>query len=296
MSAAEYQAHLATGSTTRALCWRLERADGTVFGFTDHDEPLSFGGLTYEARAALAGSEVSASLGLAVDDQDVAGALASDRITPRDLIRGLYDGARVLVYDVNWRDVAARRLIGDFTIGEVERGEVEFRAELRSAVARLAAKAGGRFAPECSARLGDARCKVALGLPAVTGAGAVTALTGDGFRVSGLGAFAGGWFARGVLTWTSGANASAVSEVRAFTLAGGRALSLWRDPPAPVAVGDGFTVSAGCDKSFGTCRAKFGNGDNFRGFPHMPGEGFAAEYAVAGHAGLDGGPRHGLAG
>lgn len=293
MPEAEFLAHLATGSTTRALCWRLERGDGAAFGFTDHDEPLTFGGLTYEARAALAGSDLGQSLGLGVDDQDVSGALTSDRITPRDLIRGLYDGARVRIYDVNWQDVAARRLIGDFVIGEVERGEVEFRAELRARVARLTAKAGGRYIPECSARVGDARCGVALGSAAFTGAGAVTALTGDGFRVSGLGAFAGGWFNRGVLTWTSGANAGATCEVRAFTLAGGRALSLWRDPPAPVEAGDGFTVSAGCDKTFETCRAKFANGDNFRGFPHMPGEGFAAEYAVSGDASLDGGSRNG---
>ena len=36
-----------------ALCWRVERADGEVFGFTDHDAPITFGGLTYEARPAL---------------------------------------------------------------------------------------------------------------------------------------------------------------------------------------------------------------------------------------------------
>nr|WP_244486605.1 phage BR0599 family protein [Aureimonas sp. Leaf324] len=28
---------------------------------------------------------------------------------------------------------------------------------------------------------------------------------------------------------------------------------------------------AGCDWSFTTCRERFGNGLNFRGFPHIPG-------------------------
>ena len=55
----DYVAHLATGNTTRALCWRVERADGEVFGFTDHDAPITFGGLTYEARSAFEGSELS---------------------------------------------------------------------------------------------------------------------------------------------------------------------------------------------------------------------------------------------
>ena len=35
--------------------------------------------------------------------------------------------------------------------------------------------------------------------------------------------------------------------------------------------GDAFTITAGCDKQFATCQAKFANAVNFRGFPHMPG-------------------------
>jgi uncharacterized phage protein (TIGR02218 family) len=32
-----------------------------------------------------------------------------------------------------------------------------------------------------------------------------------------------------------------------------------------------FQIFAGCDKRVATCRAKFANAVNFRGFPHMPG-------------------------
>ena len=41
---------------------------------------------------------------------------------------------------------------------------------------------------------------------------------------------------------------------------------------------DAFTVTAGCDKSFRTCKAKFDNAVNFRGFPHVPGVDFALTY------------------
>jgi uncharacterized phage protein (TIGR02218 family) len=34
---------------------------------------------------------------------------------------------------------------------------------------------------------------------------------------------------------------------------------------------DAFTIRPGCDKTFATCRAKFDNAVNFRGFPHVPG-------------------------
>ena len=293
MAEADYLAHLATGTTTRAFCWKVTRTDGAVFGFTDHDGPIAFGGVTYEARSAFTGSEVSGSLGLAVDDQDITGALSSAAITAGDLARGLYDGARVELYDVNWTDPSARQLQGSFLVGEVERGEVGFRAEMRAAIAPLEQKVGARFVPECAAIVGDPRCGVALSDPPFTGEGTVAALGAQAFTASGLGGFASGWFDRGIVTWATGANAGTQSEVRAFRAAGGgRSLALWRATPAPVEVGDTFTVSAGCDKTLATCSAKFANVTNFRGFPHMPGEGFAAEYAVTGDPRLDGGSRH----
>ena len=56
-------------------------------------------------------------------------------------------------------------------------------------------------------------------------------------------------------------------------------ISLWLPLPLPVTVGDAFVATVGCDKSFGMCRSRFGNGVNFRGFPHMPGSDFAFGYA-----------------
>ena len=116
--------------------------------------------------------------------------MTSDRITAADLIRGVYDGARVLIYDVNWQDPGARQLQGDFLIGEVERGEVGFRAEMRAAIARLGAKAGARYIPECSAAVGDGRCGVDLDSAEFKGSGSVGSLLADGFTVTGLGGFA----------------------------------------------------------------------------------------------------------
>ena len=38
----DFQAHLATGLTTLARCWRVVRTDGETLGFTDHDLDLAF--------------------------------------------------------------------------------------------------------------------------------------------------------------------------------------------------------------------------------------------------------------
>ena len=69
----------------------------------------------------------------------------------------------------------------------------------------------------------------------------------------------------------------------------GNKIELWQPTPRDIAIADTFSVSAGCDKQFGTCREKFSNGVNFRGFPHMPGNDFSVSYPNRGDAANDGG-------
>lgn len=65
---------------------------------------------------------------------------------------------------------------------------------------------------------------------------------------------------------------------------GGTRLSFWLAPEQSPLPGDAFSVIAGCDKSFPTCKAKFANHLNFRGFPHLPGADFAYSYASGGQS------------
>jgi len=55
-------------------------------------------------------------------------------------------------------------------------------------------------------------------------------------------------------------------------------IELWQPMTSDIALNDTFTITAGCDKQFSTCRKKFNNGVNFRGFPSMPGNDFAISY------------------
>ena len=68
---------------------------------------------------------------------------------------------------------------------------------------------------------------------------------------------------------------------------------LWQAMPEPIAAGDSFTVTAGCDKRFETCHDRFNNVVNFRGFPHIPGNDFVISYPVQGEPGNDGKSRQG---
>jgi uncharacterized phage protein (TIGR02218 family) len=283
--------HLDGGVTTLCRCWKLARRDGASFGFTDHDRDLAFDATVFAARTGLEAAEATAELGFAVGGGEVSGALASAGVTEDDLAAGLYDDARVETWLVNWADPTQRLMLDAGSIGEIRRADGAFVAEVRGPMHRLDEERGRLYRATCSADLGDARCRVDVSGATFTASATVTRTDGAlGFSTDGLGPYADGWFGAGRLTWTSGANAGLAVEVKAHRLVGpGAEIELWQRAAKPIAAGDGFSVTAGCDKRFATCREKFANVPNFRGFPHMPGNDFVLRIPRQGEPGMDGG-------
>lgn len=284
-------AHLASGVTTLCACWRIKRTDNVVLGFTDHDRPITFGGVEHEPESGLDASAAVSHAGLQVGGLDVTGAFASDKITEGDLEAGLYDDARVEAWLVNWAVPAERHLMRVGSIGEVRRAGNAFTAEIRSLSHALDQERGRIFRATCDADLGDARCTVNLASAEWT-ASAMVAET-DGFvriRASVPGVRPTGFFDQGTVTFASGANSGRKTEVlRHVRDADGDHIELWQRMAQPIEAGDAFTIMAGCDKRFSTCRDRFDNIENFRGFPHMPGNDFALSYPTPGDANDGGG-------
>jgi uncharacterized phage protein (TIGR02218 family) len=267
-------AHLASGSTTVCRCWLLTRADGQQLGFTDHDGDLAFGGVVFRAASGFSGRTVEARTGLSVDNSEVLGVLSDAAITEADVDAGRWDGAAVELWAVNWADVAARRLMFRGTLGEIERAGVGFRAELRGLAEALNQPQGFVYQGPCSAVLGDARCRVDLSAPGMAlEAGIIEVVNARTLRLAPAAGFAGRWFERGRLRFLSGGAEGLTGLVKTDrTTDAGRELELWEEVRAEVRPGDAIRVEAGCDRRAETCRGKFGNFINFRGFPHIPGE------------------------
>jgi uncharacterized phage protein (TIGR02218 family) len=288
------QSHLSSGATTLCWCWKIVRGDGETQGFTDHDVAVAFDGLTYEAASGFTASEVQSTLGLAVDNLTVMGALATDTLNDADLAAGLYDNAAIEIWRVNWASPDQRVLMRKGNLGQVTRGKSAFQAEVRGLAHRLNQSVGRCYGYGCDADLGDARCTIDLADPLFAGSGAVVAVTdARRFTVSGLEAFADAWFGGGKLTWTGGANANRAMEIKRHGASVTQvSIELWQAMSEDVAAGDTFTVTAGCDKQFTTCKAKFANSVNFRGFPYMPGNDAITSYPQSGQV-MDGGSRYG---
>jgi uncharacterized phage protein (TIGR02218 family) len=287
----ELQARLDSGVTTLARCWLITRNDGVVQGFTDHDEDIVVNGVTCRAGAGLTASEASTQFGLAIGGTELSGALNDETLTEADLAAGRYDAAAVEIWLVDWSEPSLKVKLSAGVLGEVRREGKAFTAELRGLAHRFAEDRGRLYIKTCNADLGDGRCTVDLTRAAMRGDGVIADVTAtSAFIASGLGDYADGWFTAGKLTWTSGANEGQAIEVKSHRVEDGVVwLELWQAMPEPLAAGDTFVVTAGCDKYFDTCVAKFNNAVNFRGFPHIPGNDFVMTYPVSGEPGHDGG-------
>jgi len=89
--------HLPGPVTTLATCWRITRADGVEFFFTDHDRDLPFERQVYKASAGCSRTAIANESSLGVDNLDIEGVFDSGAITEEELRAGLFDQAEVRI-------------------------------------------------------------------------------------------------------------------------------------------------------------------------------------------------------
>lgn len=273
---AALKAHLAGTVQTIALLWKVTWLNGTILGFTSHQENISgttlggvHTGVTYEASTGFDPRAIRQTADLSVPNMNVVGFLRSPTITDEDLIAGKWDFATVEVFICNYKDLSmGAGQLSRGTLGQVRTGRVNFEAELRGMIQRLQQTFGRIIQPDCDAIFGDARCGIALG--PITVAGAITAVTSRRIVADTSRSEATGYFTYGILTFTSGLNAGLSGDVKAFT-SGTDVIEFFLAFPYDIAQGDTYSMTPGCDRSFPTCISKWNNAVNFRGFPHVPG-------------------------
>lgn len=262
-----FAGHLAQEVITLASCWSIARKDGVTLYFTDHDSDIVVDMHTYRAAEGMSPSAVSSQSGLAVDNLEFEGILSAAAITETDILRGRYDHAEINIFMVNYRDPAMGKLdLKTGWLGEVVLQGSQFVAEMRGLSSRLQQVIGEVYTSSCRAKLGDARCGIALA--GYTFSGVVTAVEAAHSFTDSSKLQPNGYFSGGLVTFLSGENAGLSMEIRDFSA--GR-FGLFLPLPSVIAVGDSFSVIAGCDKLFDTCVSRFDNAINFRGEPHVPG-------------------------
>jgi uncharacterized phage protein (TIGR02218 family) len=270
------------GCFTRwAQTWTITRTDGTVQGFTSLDRALTFRGVVHLSCAGMSATavEVSGIVG-GQGSQELRGILSAAGVSETDLYHGLYDGALLESWLVPWEnsggELPVPLIVG--VLGQDRHDVNELSIEILTDSAKLQQSALLEiFTPTCRYGFGtqnDARCPVDLTALTVSGTvtSAVVPVSPNNaarriFTDSARGE-ADRHFDLGQITWTSGANSGASSEIKSFATG---QFVLWDATLNPIAPGDGYDATPGCNKST-TDHLRF-NADlvDFGGFPHVPG-------------------------
>lgn len=291
---ASFFAALKRPGTGVCYAWRVTRLDGIQYLFTDHDESITIaaaGGdptgsptlanlLTFTPIQAFGVTATKKAQGLAVDNLSVIG-LIDDGGSPytgieeEEVLAELFADATVEIWLCAWTDLAAGLLpLKNGTLGTMTFRTTSFEAEMRGMTERLQRQVHRVFSIECDAVLGDTRCAVTLGgSPGFQRAVTVLSVTDNRTFVVNLHE-AENWAQYGLVEFTTGENDGLKREIILQSESGGspgvNEITLLIPMPFTVSVGDALTITAGCDKTFATCLAKFDNVVNYRGFHLMP--------------------------
>lgn len=158
----EMAARIESGAATLCHVWRLRRTDGVETGFTDHDRDLTVDGFPCRAASGWTAGAADSAVGLSAASATVAGALDDAAITDADVEAGLYDGAEVALWRVDWEKPDLRVRLWTAALARIRREGPAFIADLEGPLAKLERVVGRTYGRSCDALLGDARCRVNL--------------------------------------------------------------------------------------------------------------------------------------
>lgn len=189
------------------------------------------------------------------------------------VLYGVFDGANIL-YQKAYMPTYGDTSVGvyDMFLGRV--GDVSFGRKAITFTVNSYLELTNQNLPlnyyqaGCNNTLYDASCT--LSAAAFSANGSVAAGSSGASILAALGA-ATSFFDLGKIVMTSGAMSGFAIGVKSWTQGSPNGTLLLNKPfPAQPAVGDTFTVYAGCDKQQTTCAGKFSNFANFRGTPYVP--------------------------
>lgn len=146
-----------------ATLWKIERTDGVIFYFTDHNIVITFGGQDYTPVGGVAASARQMRTGANPQNLEIKGILSSADITNEDLRLGKYHGATVTEYLVDWGHIdSGEYFYSVYKITDVTYTGEHWEAEMESLPVLLQENLGVRAIRLCRHKLGDVKCKLVL--------------------------------------------------------------------------------------------------------------------------------------
>lgn len=266
-----------TRSTARiATCLRVERLDGSTYGFTTNRKSLVIGGLVYWPGSSFNPTDVASGSNLDTDNLTIEAFQETTGLSEDDVRVGRWDAAKFRTFQVNWADLTqGDRKLRAGTFGKVTMKDRTFVAELLGLANAYSTSLGQVTQQLCRNNFGDVKCGVSLvGSPTRTVTGTITRSLSDFFTlVDTARTEADAYFDEGTIT-IHYPDGDLRYEVKAYILVGDGGDPTWvtKTPIGFDATGVSYTMTQGCRRRFQEdCVATFANGKRFNGEPWLRG-------------------------
>ena len=266
----QWKAALAQNATYLCRLWTIERKDGVLFRFTDHDRNLTVAGNVYTSVDNYQASAVQTAINSAASDIDIKVLLSPEGIEYMQLQRGLFDEAPTELFLYDWFNKLDPISIHTGRVHSIAgRNTQTATLKLTGPLGRVDTDFTERYSAKCRATFGDARCKYPI--ETVTDPFAVTVLGANAlsFTASALAGQAIDLWKLGTILWTTGPNKGTRQEVAGNNELG--RINLLFPPPFAIELGNAGTITQGCPKTVAACTA-YENLINYRGEPKVPGD------------------------
>ena len=287
----DFKTHLETKCTTLCYCAAIIRDDGFTIGFSEHDRDLEFEEIVFKSNNGCDLTSFMQTSGANYDTGELIGVLRDDGITSEDILNGKYENAKLSIWRVNWNNPEQRVLLKYGSLGNLSKTAMGLQLEFLGLTAPLDQTIGRLYQRDCDACLGDDRCKVDVSQVEYQIQASIIENDETSLKLSILLEFPANWFANGVLRFLDGSARDIERRiVNIRNTNDATTVQLSEKLPTYDLTGSSVLLTAGCDKSLQSCREKFSNLHNFRGFPHMPGNDFIIRVPTSGEVN-DGGRR-----
>lgn len=154
-------AHLQSECTTLAMLWLVKLRDGTILGFTNHDQDITFGGVLFKRSSGAQMSAIELTSDLSTSNLEIDAIFTGVDITQADIEAARFDYASITVSLVNFMDLTMGAvplqtgLTGQFAVMDGM-----YKSEVRSLSQILQQTQGKIFSQICRVNLGDPACGV----------------------------------------------------------------------------------------------------------------------------------------
>lgn len=270
-----------------ARCWKLSPSLITnTYYWTEHGRPLVlFDGQEYSPATGGDSTAGEDSGGLEPGNKEFRGFTTPndlEGLTGDDLRAGVLNGAVLDEYKVDYRTpwLAPIQVLRFFVKSATFDGTL-WQLECEGMNYELSDRVGGYWGPSCPVELFSKEC--GADILTFTDVSTIDNVINDKFQfevTAPLQTQVNGWASDGRIYYNAGANQGGAYNIKDWIYpgpsgAGFAEVRLHQQTPRSTSPGDTLTIYPGCSHWITDCSDKFGNIENYQGFPYIPGGDFA---------------------